>query len=78
MLKLTTEHRRALAVLADSPEGCTEALMLAHGFTRGVLDDLMRAELACKREVRIIAGKNRTVEIARVYITDAGRRARHA
>jgi hypothetical protein len=78
MLKLTAEHRRALAVLVGSAEGCTESLMLAHGFTRSILDDLLRAELAREREVRIIAGKNRTVEIARVYITDTGRRARHA
>jgi hypothetical protein len=26
-------RRRALAVLADNPDGCTEAIMLAHGFT---------------------------------------------
>jgi hypothetical protein len=32
MAKLSDEQRRALKLLASSPNGCTEALMLAHGF----------------------------------------------
>jgi hypothetical protein len=28
-----TERRRALELLAASPDGCSEAIMLAHGFT---------------------------------------------
>jgi hypothetical protein len=32
MAKLTDEQRRALQLLARSPNGCTEALILAHGF----------------------------------------------
>jgi hypothetical protein len=27
------ERRRALELLAASPDGCSEAIMLAHGFT---------------------------------------------
>jgi hypothetical protein len=27
------DRRRALELLAASPDGCTEALLLAHGFT---------------------------------------------
>ena len=31
-MKLNAEHRRALALLAGTPRGCTESLMMAHGF----------------------------------------------
>jgi hypothetical protein len=43
---LKAEHSRALKLLAASPEGCTEALLIAHGFTVGVMVDLARAGLA--------------------------------
>ena len=32
------DRRRALELLAASPDGCTEALMLAHGFTPQMVD----------------------------------------
>jgi len=32
------DRRRALELLAASPDGCTEALMLAHGFTPPMVD----------------------------------------
>jgi hypothetical protein len=35
-------RRRALTVLAGSPDGCTEALLMAHGFTTALLADLVR------------------------------------
>jgi hypothetical protein len=31
--KSNTERRRALKLLASNADGCTEAIMLAHGFT---------------------------------------------
>jgi hypothetical protein len=34
---LSTEQRRALKLLADNPVGCTEAIVLAHGFTSGLI-----------------------------------------
>jgi hypothetical protein len=34
---LTGEQRRALDMLAGSPNGCTEGLLRAHGFTVGLL-----------------------------------------
>jgi len=40
MAKLTDEEQRALELLARFPEGCTEALMLAHGFTIDMLGEL--------------------------------------
>jgi hypothetical protein len=33
MERLTDERRRALRLLGRHPDGCTEALMMAHGFT---------------------------------------------
>ena len=46
------------------PEGCTEAIMLAHGFTVALMVELIRA----------VAG-SRKMELATVRITEAGRRA---
>jgi hypothetical protein len=35
---LKADHRRALALLAGSRDGCTEALFLAHGFTAKLIE----------------------------------------
>ena len=44
--KRNTERRRALELLAASPDGCTEAILLAHGFTADFLVNLIRAGMA--------------------------------
>jgi len=44
--KSNTERRRALKLLASNADGCTEAIMLAHGFTVEFLVDMVRAGLA--------------------------------
>jgi hypothetical protein len=67
------QRRRALRLLADAPDGCTEAIMLAHGFTV-VLVELIRDGLATVTTERVMVGA-RKVEVARWRITDAGRRA---
>jgi hypothetical protein len=72
--RLTRDHLRALTVLAGSPAGCTEAIMLAHGFSAGLLNDLLRAGLATAHVDRMMTGK-RPMEVARLKITDAGRQA---
>jgi hypothetical protein len=66
-------RRRALELLASCRDGCTEAMMLAHGFTIPQMVDLVRAGLASATPERVVAG-GRTIEIATVRITDAGRR----
>jgi len=38
--KLSGDGRRALALLAESPEGCTEMRLLTHGFAPSVLTEL--------------------------------------
>jgi hypothetical protein len=67
------DRRRALELLASCPDGCTEAIMLAHGFTVAQMVELVRAGLASASAERVVAG-GRTIEVARVRITDAGRR----
>jgi hypothetical protein len=68
------DRLRALELLAACRDGCTEAHMLAHGFTVAQMVELVRAGLASATAERVIAGR-RTVEVARVRITAAGRRA---
>ena len=68
------DQRRALKLLAVSRNGCTEAVMLAHGFPVPLVVELVRAGLASATPERMVAG-GRTVEVARLRITEAGRRA---
>jgi hypothetical protein len=68
------DRRRALELLAASPDGCTEAIILAHGFTTDFLIDLIRAGLATAQTERAIAG-GRSMQVTRMRITHAGRRA---
>jgi hypothetical protein len=67
-------RRRALELLASCRDGCTEAIMLAHGFSIDMMVELVRAGLATIRAERMVAGR-RTIEVARVQITEAGRSA---
>jgi hypothetical protein len=66
--------RRALELLAASPEGCTEALMFANGFTAEMLLELVCAGLASAHAERMVAD-GKMSEVARVKISDAGWRA---
>jgi hypothetical protein len=71
---LSADRRRALNLLAASQDGCTEAIMLAHGFKVALLVDMIREGLTTAHNERVIAG-GRTVDVTRVRITEAGRRA---
>jgi len=62
--------RRALAILARSPRGCTEATLLARGFDRKLITDLIEAKLATAYRAPILAGKT---AISRLQITASGR-----
>ena len=70
----TPDRRRALELLAASPDGATEAMMVARGFTVAQIVELVRAGLASAKAERVVAG-GKSIEVARVRITDAGRRA---
>jgi hypothetical protein len=71
---LTRQCRRALELFAGSPTGCTEALLFAYGITVEILIELINAGLATATSERVAAG-SKTMEVARVRITEAGRRA---
>jgi hypothetical protein len=66
----TTRHR-ALVLLAGSPDGHTEAIMLAHGFTAALLAELIDAGLVSAH--RQLVGRGRPTMIMRLRITEAGR-----
>jgi len=68
------ERQRALALIASCPDGCPEALMVAHGFSIQFMIDLIGDGLASTTEERIHGGRT-TLEVTRLRITDAGRRA---
>jgi hypothetical protein len=74
MAKLTDEQRRALQVLARSPNGCTKALMLAHGFQLEMLDKLVLDGVAKAEEHATMAG-SRAMKVVWLQITEAGRKA---
>jgi hypothetical protein len=65
------DRRRALELLAASPDGCTEALMFANGFTGELLVELVRAGLASAHAERTIAD-GKMMEVARVKLSEAG------
>jgi hypothetical protein len=69
---LTRARRRALTVLAGESEGCTEAVMMAHGFALEFLADLVADGLVSERTDRVEMGK-RSIEVVRLCITDVGR-----
>ena len=68
------QRRRALELLEASIDGCTEAIMLAHGISVELMVELVRAGLAMAKAERVVAA-GRTIEVARVRITEAGRLA---
>jgi len=68
------DRRRAHELLASSREGVSEALMIAHGFTVPQMVELVRSGLASATPERVVVG-NRAMQITRLRITDAGRKA---
>ena len=67
--RVKAEQRRALQLLACSPFGAAEAIMLTHGFTRGTLAGLVSAGFAMAQH----DGDERRF-VGRIRITEAGRR----
>jgi hypothetical protein len=49
---LSPEHRRLLNLLARHPHGCTEAILMAHGFKVEQLSRLVVEKLATAEPVR--------------------------
>ena len=67
--RLDSESNRALALLAKSPDGCTRAIMLGHGFPLALTASLIRAGVAIDHVNRSRNGRG---AVAHVRITDAG------
>ena len=73
--QLNAHQRRALELLAAGGEqGCTGARLFNHGFTVGMLADLVWRGLATGHRETVRVGY-RKIKVARIRITDAGRRA---
>jgi hypothetical protein len=68
------EQNRALRLLAGSPLGCTEAIMLAHGFTVETLGSLVLDGHATATPGIMYAG-GRPITVTWLTITDVGRQA---
>jgi hypothetical protein len=69
--RVSLEQRRALQLLACSPFGAAETIMLTRGFTCGTLAGLVRAGLAMAQHETIKADRRL---VGRIRITEAGRR----
>jgi hypothetical protein len=54
---MNRDQSRALRLLAGSPLGVTEAIMLAHGFMIEMLDALVRDGLATPEQREMRAGR---------------------
>jgi hypothetical protein len=67
-------RRRALELLASCRDGCTGALLRAHGFTIEQMVELVRSGLATATAERVGTG-GKLIEVARVRIIEAGRKA---
>lgn len=71
---MTDDERRLLELLAGSADGTTDTLLVAHGFPFDLMARLVRERLATATpELTFAAGT--PVEVTRLRITDAGRRA---
>ena len=74
MANLNDEQRRALQLLARSPNGCTEALMMAHGFESAMLGHLVVDGLALATAAPY-PSRRRQMIVVWISITTAGRKA---
>jgi len=73
--RLSAEQRRALTLLSSSRHGVNERLLARSlGFSRAVLSSLVRRRFAAREREILMAGA-KPVEVVRIRITAAGRRA---
>jgi hypothetical protein len=72
---MNRDERRALGLLADTGRnGTTDAILVAHGVTASMVTSLVRDGLAIAMTEQVRASA-RMIEIVRVRITAAGKRA---
>jgi hypothetical protein len=70
---LKPDQLRALSTLAGNPNGCTEATLIAQGFTVDSLVEVIEAGLVSAMTKRVIVSQ-KPIEVKRLHITEAGRR----
>lgn len=68
------DRNRALILLAEHPNGCSRAIMVARGCSLALLNRLVRTGLATSQVERAKRAED-AIEIECVKITDAGRKA---
>jgi hypothetical protein len=73
-MAIAHDEREALRMLAGSPNGCAESVILTHGFAIGMLHGLVRDGLATAERQNMRVGR-RLIGVTWMTITDAGRRA---
>jgi hypothetical protein len=71
-MRWRNEQRRALQLLARSPNGCTEALIMAHGFEGAMLGQLMLDGLDLATPYHTRAGR-RQMTVVWITIITTGR-----
>jgi hypothetical protein len=70
------EQRRALGMLAGSPDGCTMSVLLAHGFKDETLTGLVENGLAKSTPGTVRIGPSlRPIQVIWLTITAEGRKA---
>jgi hypothetical protein len=74
MGRFSGDHYRTLRLLGSYPNGCSERLMVWHGVAVETMVDLIRAGLATAETIKRL-GRGRPMEVARLKITEVGRRA---
>jgi len=73
--RLSLSRRRALELLAGSPDGATkETLVRVHGISRDIIAGLVRTGLATARH-EIVSADSKPMRGMRYHITTAGRMA---
>jgi hypothetical protein len=73
-MALTPSQREALELLANAAGGYTVPFMLSQGCSVAALRHLARCRLAVTDRVHV-PGNRRTLTVARLRISDAGRKA---
>ena len=74
MGRFSGDHYRALRLLGSYPNGCSERLMVWNGVAVETMVDLIRAGLARAERIKRL-DRGRPMEVARLKITEVGRRA---
>jgi len=74
--KLSREQHRALTLLAKFPRGMFEDLLVvAHNFDRAMIASFVEGGFATAQREIVTASGHTTIEVVRIRISDAGRRA---